>query len=47
MPLLLLGVLLMVVGLQIFISGFLAEIMVRSYYLAQSDKRYSIREILG
>jgi len=45
-PLLLLGVLLMVVGLQIFISGFLAEIMVRSYYLAQSDKMYSIREIL-
>jgi len=45
-PLLLLGVLLMVIGLQIFISGFLAEIMVRSYYLARHDKMYSIRETL-
>ncbi|MGC9308411.1 MAG: glycosyltransferase family 2 protein [Thermoplasmatota archaeon] len=45
-PLLLLGVLLLVIGLQIFIFGFLAEIMVRSYYLAQRDKMYSIQETL-
>lgn len=45
-PLLLLGVLLMVIGLQVFIFGFLAEIMVRSYYLAQRDKMYSIQEAL-
>lgn len=44
-PLLLLGVLLMVMGLQVFIFGFLAEIMIRSYYAGRPPV-YSIREKL-
>jgi glycosyltransferase involved in cell wall biosynthesis len=44
-PLLLLGVLLMVIGFQVFTSGFLAEIMIRSYYAGQRPM-YAIREKL-
>lgn len=44
-PLLLLGTLLMIIGFQVFTSGFLAEIMIRSYYAGQR-LIYSIREKL-
>ncbi len=43
-PLLILGVLLMVIGIQIFLTGFMAEIMIRSYYTAGDKKFYVIKE---
>ncbi|MCD6512762.1 MAG: glycosyltransferase family 2 protein [Thermoplasmata archaeon] len=43
-PLLILGVLLMVIGIQIFLTGFMAEIMIRSYYTSGNKKFYVIRE---
>ena len=45
-PLLLLGVLLIVMGFQIFMTGFLAEIMIRSYYSNTGKTTYVIREKL-
>ncbi len=45
-PLLLLGVLLMVVGFQIFMTGFLAEIMIRNYYAVSHKKSYVIEKKL-
>ncbi|MEA2053585.1 MAG: glycosyltransferase family 2 protein [Candidatus Thermoplasmatota archaeon] len=45
-PLLLLGVLLMIMGLQITFFGFLAEIMVREYYTLSKKKVYNIKKIL-
>lgn len=45
-PLLLLGVLLMVMGFQIFMTGFLAEIMIRNYYSGTGKTTYIIREKL-
>jgi len=45
-PLLLLGMLLIIVGFQIFMTGFLAEIMVRNYYSTTNKKTYVIKEKL-
>ncbi|HEC82532.1 MAG TPA: hypothetical protein ENI53_01425 [Thermoplasmatales archaeon] len=45
-PLLLLGTLLMVIGFQIFMTGFLAEIMIRNYYSSSNKKIYVIKEKL-
>jgi glycosyltransferase involved in cell wall biosynthesis len=45
-PLLLLGILLMIMGLQIVFFGFLAEIMIREYYTLSDTKMYSVRETL-
>jgi len=45
-PLLLLGILLMIIGLQIVFLGFLAEIMIRNYYTHADCTIYTIREIL-
>lgn len=45
-PLLLLGMLLMIIGFQIFMIGFLAEIMVRNYYSSSGKKIYTVREKL-
>ncbi|MFO8133311.1 MAG: glycosyltransferase family 2 protein [Thermoplasmatota archaeon] len=45
-PLLLLGILLMIMGLQIVFFGFLAEIMIREYYTLSDKKMYSVRETL-
>ncbi len=47
MPMLLLGVLLIVVGIQFITMGLLAEIMIRTYYESQSKPIYYIREIVG
>jgi len=41
-PLLLLGILMILVGLQIFLTGFMAEMVVRSYY--SKRKAYIIKE---
>jgi len=46
-PLLILGVLLILAGMQIFFTGILAEIQVRTYYESQNKPRYHVREILG
>jgi len=43
-PLLLLGILLMLIGLQTVFFGFLAEIMIRSYYTKSNKKMYEIKE---
>jgi glycosyltransferase involved in cell wall biosynthesis len=45
-PLLLLGILLMVIGFQIFTIGLLADIMIRSYHITANKKIYSIKEKL-
>ena len=46
-PLLLLGVLLIIMGFQIFTTGFMAEIMIRTYYAPQGRKSYVVRETVG
>jgi glycosyltransferase involved in cell wall biosynthesis len=46
-PLLLLGVLLAIVGVQFLCMGILAEIQIRTYYEASNKHTYTIREILG
>ncbi|MBI5406963.1 MAG: glycosyltransferase family 2 protein [Nitrospirae bacterium] len=46
-PLLLLGTLLILAGLQMFSIGILAEIQIRTYYEAQGKPIYSIREIIN
>ncbi|BCD62008.1 glycosyl transferase, family 2 [Nitratiruptor sp. YY08-26] len=44
-PLLILGVMLTLVGIQLITTGFLAEIMMRTYYESQNKKPYVIKEI--
>jgi len=45
-PLLWLSILLMIMGFQLFMTGFLAEIMIRNYY-SSGKKMYVVREKLG
>jgi len=45
-PLLLLGILLMIMGLQIVFFGFLAEIMIREYYTISKKEMYNIKKII-
>jgi glycosyltransferase involved in cell wall biosynthesis len=47
MPMLLLGILLILVGVQFITMGLLAEIMIRTYYESQRKPIYYIREIVG
>lgn len=42
----LIGVFLMVVGIQFFISGLLADILVKSYYKNKKEMNYSIQKII-
>ncbi len=44
-PLLILGVMLTLVGIQLITTGFLAEIMMRTYYESQNKKPYVVKEI--
>jgi glycosyltransferase involved in cell wall biosynthesis len=46
-PLLLLGILLMVVGVQFITMGLLGEMLVRVYHEAQNKPIYIVREVLG
>jgi len=46
-PLLWLAILLMIMGFQLFMTGFLAEIMIRNYYSYPGKKMYVIKEKLG
>jgi hypothetical protein len=47
MPMLLLGILLILVGVQLISMGLLGEIMVRTYHESQRKPTYVIREIVG
>lgn len=44
-PILMLGVMLVLIGLQFICSGLLAEVMVRTYHESQGKKIYSVRNI--
>ena len=46
-PLLILGVLLLLGGIQLITVGFVAEMIVRTYFESQNKKTYIIREIVG
>ena len=46
-PLLLLGVLLVILGVQFIVMGLLAELIVRTYYETQNLRVYRIREVVG
>jgi len=45
-PLLILGIILILGGIQLITTGFLAEIMIRTYYESQNKKPYVIKEII-
>ena len=45
-PLLTLGTMLILGGIQLITTGFLAEIMIRTYYESQGKKPYKIKEII-
>jgi hypothetical protein len=47
MPMLLLGILLILVGIQLISMGLLGEIMVRTYHESQRKPIYIIKEIVG
>ena len=46
-PLLALGVMLVIIGLQFLVFGLLGEVLARTYYESQGKKVYMIRRILG
>jgi glycosyltransferase involved in cell wall biosynthesis len=46
-PLLLLGTLMIIAGIQLLSIGLLSEVMSRTYYESQGKPRYRIRQILG
>jgi glycosyltransferase involved in cell wall biosynthesis len=46
-PITLLGILLLVVGVQLVTSGLLAEVVTRTYYESQGKSIYTVREELG
>jgi hypothetical protein len=45
-PLLMLGVMLVLIGLQFVCFGLLAEILVRTYHESQNKATYTVREVL-
>jgi len=47
MPMLLLGILMILIGVQLITMGLLGEIMVRTYHESQRKPIYVIREIVG
>jgi hypothetical protein len=46
-PLTLLGILLVMLGVQLVTSGLLAELVTRTYYESQGKRIYTVREELG
>jgi hypothetical protein len=40
------GVMLVLVGVQLFISGLLADILIKNYFKAKNHRGYNIREII-
>jgi hypothetical protein len=45
-PLLLLGILLVILGVQFLSMGFLGELVVRTYFEAQDKPIYAVRDVL-
>ena len=45
-PLLLLGIILIVIGIQFFSVGIVADLLMRTYYESQKKRPYSIRKIV-
>ena len=45
-PLLILGVILLLAGLQLILFGFVAEILMRTYYESQHKKAFRIRSVI-
>ncbi len=43
----LIGIFFVLIGVQLFISGLLADIAVRNYYQARNRMNYTIREIIN
>jgi glycosyltransferase involved in cell wall biosynthesis len=46
-PLLIAGVLLALTGVQLFCTGLIGEVLIRTYFESQSRPIYAIREVLG
>lgn len=46
-PLLALGVMLVIIGLQFLVFGLLAEVLARTYYESQDKKIYTVRRYIG
>jgi glycosyltransferase involved in cell wall biosynthesis len=46
-PLLSLGIMLMIIGLQFLVFGLLAEVLARTYYESQSKPTYFVRRFIG
>jgi amino acid transporter len=46
-PLLMLGVLLAVIGVQFICTGILTEMLARTYFEAGGSRTYLVREVLG
>ena len=46
-PLLFLGLLLTVAGIQLITTGFVADLIMRTYYESQNKKPYQIKKITG
>jgi hypothetical protein len=46
-PLLMLGVLLAVIGVQFICTGIVTELLARTYFESGSTKSYAVREVLG
>ncbi|MCP4649197.1 MAG: glycosyltransferase [PVC group bacterium] len=46
-PLLFLFVIFLIIGIQFILMGILAELIIRLYYGAKSQKRYKVREVLS
>ena len=46
-PVLLLGILLIILGVQLVLMGLLGELIVRTYHESQNKPIYAVREILG
>jgi len=44
-PLLLLAILLVILGVQLFVLGFLADIMIKTYY--KDKKYYEVEEVIN
>ena len=44
-PLLALGVMLVIIGLQFVVFGLLAEVLARTYYESQNKKTYVVRRV--
>ena len=45
-PLLTLGIVLVMTGVQLITTGFIAELITRTYYESQNKKPYTVKEVI-